>query len=47
MLASDDRDEGNVDQGKVLGTDSELELSHGLDEGGRLNITNGSTELIH
>lgn len=37
--------ETDVDQGKVVDTDAELELTHGLDEGGGLDISNGSTEL--
>jgi len=45
LLSSDDGDEGDVEDGEVLVSDSELELSHGLDERSRLDISNGSTEL--
>ena len=37
--------EGDVDERKVFWASTELELSHRLDEGRRLNITNSSTEL--
>ena len=37
--------EGNVDKCKVLRSNTELELSHCLDEGCRFDITDGSTEL--
>lgn len=46
MLAADDGDERDVDKSKVFMADSELELTHGLDERHRFNITNGTTELI-
>jgi hypothetical protein len=46
LLSTNDGDEGNVDQSEVLGTDSELELSHSLNERCRFDITNGSTELL-
>jgi len=45
LLSTNDRDEGNVDQGKVFVTDSELELSHSLNEGCRLDVSHRSTEL--
>lgn len=45
LLATDDGDQGDVEDGKVLVSDSELELSHRLDERGRLNVSNGSTKL--
>jgi len=34
-----------MDQGKVFVTNSELELPHGLDEGRRFDIADGSTKL--
>jgi len=37
--------EGNVDECKVLRSNTELELSHRLDERCGFNVTNGSTEL--
>jgi hypothetical protein len=46
LLASNNWDEGNVDQGKVLVANSELELTHSLDEWRRFDITNGTTELF-
>lgn len=46
LLSSNDGDEGNVDQSEVLGTDSELELSHRLDEGSGLDVTDSPTKLF-
>ena len=37
--------EGNVDERKVLRSNTELELSHCLDNGCRFDVTDGSTEL--
>lgn len=37
--------EGNVDKGKVVVTNAELELTHSFDEGSGFDIANGSTEL--
>ena len=45
LLSSNDRDQGHVEDGKVLVSDSELELSHRLNERSRLNVSNSSTEL--
>lgn len=46
LFAADDGDEGDVDKSKVFVADSELKLTHGLDERHRFNITNGTTELV-
>lgn len=35
----------DVDQRKVVDAHTELELAHGLDEGRRLDVSDGSTEL--
>jgi len=45
LLAADNGDERDVDEGKVVVADAELELAHGLDEGSRLDVTNGTTKL--
>lgn len=45
LFSTNDRDEGDVNQGKVLVTDSELELAHGLDEWRGFDITDGTAEL--
>lgn len=45
LLSTNDRDEGDVEDGEIFVSDSELELSHGLDERSRLDISDGSTEL--
>jgi hypothetical protein len=45
LLASNDGDERDVYQSEVLVADSELELSHGLDERSRLDVTDGTTKL--
>jgi hypothetical protein len=45
LLAGDDGDEGDVDEGHVIVADSELELSHGLDEWRRFDVSDGSAEL--
>lgn len=45
LLASNDRDERNVKDGKVLVADAELELAHGLDERCRLDVSDRTTEL--
>lgn len=45
LLAADDGDEGDVDEGKVLVADTELELAHCLDEWGGLDVTDCSAEL--
>ena len=39
------RDEGNMDQREVLVTYSELELSHGFDEGSRFYVSNSTSQL--
>ena len=39
------RYERYMDQSKIIVTDAELELPHGLYEGCRLDVTDGSTEL--
>ena len=39
------RHERNVDERKVLRSNTELELSHRLDEGCGFNVTDSSTEL--
>lgn len=44
-LAVDGRHQTDVNQRKVVDADTELELAHGLDEGSRLDVSNGSTEL--
>lgn len=45
LFTSDDRNQTNVNQRKVLVTDSELELSHGFDERSTLDITDCTTEF--
>jgi hypothetical protein len=45
LLASNDGDERDVQDSEVLVADSELELTHGLDERSRLDVSNGSSEL--
>jgi hypothetical protein len=42
---TDGGDQGNVDQGKVIVADTELELTHGLNKGSGLDITDGTSEL--
>lgn len=42
---SDNRNKRNMDQAKVLVTDTELELTHGLNEGSRFDITDGTTQF--
>lgn len=44
-LAVDCGDQTDVNQRKVVDADTELELAHGLDEGSRLDVTDGSAEL--
>lgn len=38
-------DKRHVDKSEVLVSDAELELSHGFDEGCRLDITDGTAQL--
>lgn len=45
LLTADDRNERDVDKREVLVANAELELAHGLDEGGRLDVTNCTAEL--
>lgn len=45
LLSSNDGDEGDVQNSEVLVPDPELELSHSLDEGSRLDVSDGSSEL--
>jgi len=45
LFSTNDRDEGDVNQGKVLVTNSELELTHGLDEWRGFDITDSTAEL--
>jgi len=42
---TDGRDQGDMDQSKVIVTDTELELTHGLNKRGRLDIADGTAEL--
>jgi hypothetical protein len=44
-LAVDRGNEGDVNEGEVVLSDTELELTHRLDEGSGLDVTDGSTEL--
>jgi hypothetical protein len=45
LLSSNNGDKGNVDESKVVVTDPKLELTHGLNERRRLDITDGTTQL--
>jgi len=47
LLSANDGNEGNVYQSEVLGSNSELELSHGLDERCRFDITDCTTKLLY
>jgi hypothetical protein len=42
---SNNRNQTDVDQTEVLGSDSELELTHCFNKGSRFNVANCSTEL--
>ena len=44
-LAVDGGYEADVDEGEVVVADAELELSHGLDEGRRFDVSDRSTKL--
>lgn len=45
LFTANDWDEGDVNERKVFVANAELELTHSLNEGRRLNVTNGSTKL--
>lgn len=45
-LAVNGGDKGDVDEGKVVDSNAELELTHGLDEGSRFDIADRSAELF-
>jgi hypothetical protein len=45
LLAAHDGHERDVDEGKVLLSDAELKLAHGLDEGRALNVAHRAAEL--
>lgn len=45
LLTAKVGDQGDVDESKVVVANTELELTHGLDERSRLNVTNGTSEL--
>lgn len=44
-LAVDGGDETDMDERKVVVSDAELELAHGLDEGCGLDVSDRATEL--
>lgn len=45
LLPTHDRNERDVDERKVVGPHPELELAHGFDEGGRLDIADRASQL--
>lgn len=45
--SSNNRHERDVNQEKVVVSDAELELAHGLDERSRLDVADGAAELFH
>jgi hypothetical protein len=45
LFPTNDGDQTDIDQSKVLDPDPELELSHGLDKGSGFDIAHGPSEL--
>lgn len=46
LLAVHIRNKGDMNQGEILIADAELELSHGLNEGCRFNVPDGTSKLL-